>query len=374
MVVKQMVDEYATFYGETIDTVKSHKLESWLKDCHGKIGVTNWEALKPETKQGQLNCLILDESSMLKSQYGAFGQAAIELGKGIEYKLCGTGTPAPNDRIEYGNHAVFLDQFPTLNAFLARYFVNKGQTNERWQIKPHALKPFFKSMSDWSIFLVNPSTYGWKDNAQNIPPIHVHVQEIQMTDEQNRAVQKATGGLFAVSAGGVTKRSTFSKIAKGLDGSETRKFTAIKSLTDKWPDESVIIWCWYNEEQAILEKVFPEAASIKGSTKMDDRIALIDDFKSGKRKILISKPKVLGFGLNLQIATKQIFSSLIDSYEQYYQAVKRSNRVGSTKPLDVYIPVLDVERPMVENVLQKATRVLQDTEEQENLFKELSCY
>jgi len=195
-----------------------------------------------------------------------------------------------------------------------------------------------------------------------------------MTDEQNRAVQKATGGLFAVSAGGVTKRSTFSKIAKGLDGSSTRKFTAIKSLTDQWPNESVIIWCWYNEEQAILEKVFPEAASIKGITKMEDRIALIDDFKSGKRKILISKPKVLGFGLNLQIATKQIFSSLIDSYEQYYQAVKRSNRVGSTKPLDVYIPVLDVERPMVENVLQKATRVLQDTEEQESLFRELACY
>lgn len=104
---------------------------------------------------------------------------------------------------------------------------------------------------------------------------------------------------------------------------------------------------------------------------MDERLTLIADFKAGRRKVLISKPKVLGFGLNLQIATRQIFSSLIDSYEQYYQAVKRSNRVGSTRPLNVHVPVCDVERPMVENVLRKSSMVLADTMEQERIFKEL---
>jgi hypothetical protein len=77
----------------------------------------------------------------------------------------------------------------------------------------------------------------------------------------------------------------------------------------------------------------------------------------------------LGFGLNLQIATRQIFSSLIDSYEQYYQAVKRSNRYGSTQPLNVHIPLLDVERPMAENVLRKAKMVQRDTEQQERIFR-----
>ncbi len=370
MVVPQMAEEYRKFYGQEIETIPANKLQSWLNSCSGKIGVTNWEALTDELEQGQLGGLVLDESSILKSHYGAYGQAVIKLGSGLEFKLCGTGTPAPNDRIEYANHAVFLDQFPTVNAFLAKYFINRGQTNERWEIKPHALKPFYKALSDWSIFLVNPATYGWKDNTKSIPPIRVHIQDVDMTDDQNKAVQTATGGLFAVKAGGITKRSVFSRIAKGLDGSETLKYSTIKSLIESWPNESTIIWCWYNEEQKQLEDLFPDAASIKGETPMARRLELINDFKVGRRRVLISKPKVLGFGLNLQIATRQVFSSLIDSYEQYYQAVKRSNRIGSTKPLDVHIPVLDVERPMVDNVLRKASRVMKDTEEQERFFKE----
>ena len=76
---------------------------------------------------------------------------------------------------------------------------------------------------------------------------------------------------------------------------------------------------------------------------------------------LITKPKILGFGLNLQICTRQIFSGIKDSYEEFYQAVKRSNRVGSTKPLDVHIPVTELEVPFVENVLRKADRVEADT-------------
>ena len=75
---------------------------------------------------------------MLKSHYGQWGQRLIELGRGLSWKLGETGTPAPNDRIEYANHAVFLDQYPTVNSFLARFFVNRGQTNERWELKPHA--------------------------------------------------------------------------------------------------------------------------------------------------------------------------------------------------------------------------------------------
>lgn len=86
--------------------------------------------------------------------------------------------------------------------------------------------------------------------------------------------------------------------------------------------------------------------------------------------MLISKGKILGFGLNLQIATRQIFSGLQDSYETYYQCVKRSNRYGSTRPLNVHIPVTELERPMIQTVLNKAKRVQQDTEEQERIFKE----
>jgi superfamily II DNA or RNA helicase len=137
-----------------------------------------------------------------------------------------------------------------------------------------------------------------------------------------------------------------------------------------WPDESTIIWCLYNDEQESIEKIFPDAASISGDTPLERRIELINEFKAGVRKVLVSKPKILGFGLNLQIATRHVFSGLADSDESYWQAVKRSNRIGSSRPLNVHIPVTDLERPMIDTVLRKAKRIQQDAEEQERIFRQ----
>jgi hypothetical protein len=132
------------------------------------------------------------------------------------------------------------------------------------------------------------------------------------------------------------------------------------------------VWCKYNDEQDMLAEVIPGAGSIDGSTPPEERQRLVDDFKAGRVRVLISKPKILGFGLNLQVCTRQVFSGLQDSYEEYYQAVKRSNRVGSTRPLNVHIPITEVERPMVDNVLRKARRVDADTREQEAMFRDSS--
>ena len=372
MVVKQTMAEAARWYGSELplEKIAAADLGEWLLNKKGpRIGISNYDALTDDLKQGTLGCLVLDESSILKSHYGKWGQVCLNLGAGLDWKLCLTGTPAPNDRIEYANHAVFLDAFPTINAFLARYFVNKGQTQERWVLKPHAIRPFYRALSHWSIFLANPETYGWKDNAGKIPPIVTHIHDVDLTDEQRSAVFDATGELFVTNAGGITKRSKLSRIGKGSDGIESRKPAFIKSLVESWPEESTIIWCHFNAEQDGIAKLFLDAANIDGSTPHDERETLIDDFKAGRRRVLISKPKILGFGLNLQIATRQVFSGLQDSYESYYQAVKRSNRVGSTRPLNVHIPVTEIEVPMIESVLTKASRVQQDTDEQERLFK-----
>lgn len=377
MVVPQTLAEAQRFYGGDlkIDQVRAADLAGWLAKGEGRIGITNYEALSEDVPQGRLGALILDESSMLKSHYGKWGQCCIRLGRGLQWKLACTGTPAPNDRIEYANHAVFLDAFPTVNAFLARFFVNRGQTDNRWELKPHALRPFYRALSHWSIFLTNPATYGWRDNAGELPPIRVHIQDVPLTSEQQELVFTQTGSLFADQAGGITSRSVLSQIGKGSHRGEdvaTHKPAFIRSLVNTWPGESTLIWCLFNREQEIIERALPGAASIDGNTPLETRLALIDEFKAGARKVLISKPKILGFGLNLQVATRQIFSGLQDSYESYYQAVKRSNRYGSTLPLNVHIPVTEIERPMVETVLRKAARVQADTEEQERLFKE-SC-
>lgn len=374
MVVSQTMVEAAKFYGSKlpIERVAACDLSARLTEDRGGVVITNYDALTDETPQGNIGALILDESSMLKSHYGKWGQTCLRLGRGLAYKLALTGTPAPNDRIEYANHAVLLDAFPTINAFLARYFVNRGQTDNRWELKPHALEPFYKHLSHWCIFVTNPATYGWKDNCESIPPMHVHIHDVPLTDEQTNLVFDTTGVLFADQIGGITSRSVLSQIAKGTHKGEevdTNKTAFIKKLVESWPDESTIIWCKYNSEQDAIAAAFPDAANIDGSTPFERRQQLIDDFKQCRRRVIISKSKILGFGLNLQVATRQVFSGLQDSYEEYYQAVKRSNRYGSTRPLNVHIPVTDIERPMIDTVLRKARRVQSDTEAQERIFR-----
>ena len=318
-----------------------------------------------------VNGLLVHNSSMLKSHYGAWGTRLIDLGRGLNWKLTGTGTPAPNDRIEYANQAVFLDRAKTVNEFLASYFVNRGETQNRWELKPHALKPFYRALADWSIFLNNPATYGWKDNVGVMPPIHINIDHIELTAEQRKAAQKLTGSLMTNNVGGIGDRGKLSQIAKGKNGMPTNKPEFIRNQVDGWQDESTIIWCRYNDEQDSMERLFPDAVSISGDTKDADRRERIHKFQRGEAKTMITKLKILGFGLNLQVCTRQIFSGLNDSYEEFHQGVKRSNRIGSTKPLNVHIPVTELEVPFIENVLRKAHRIEEDTKQQEQLFKEI---
>jgi superfamily II DNA or RNA helicase len=375
MVVTQTLAEAERFYGDKlkIEQVRAANLGTWLRDgSAGRIGITNYEALTDDLERGRLGCLILDESSMLKSHYGKWGTKCLDLGRGLDWKMACTGTPAPNDRIEYANHAVFMDAFPTVNSFLARFFVNRGQCNNRWELKRHARHPFYRALSHWAIFLTNPSVYGWKDQTESLPPIEVHMHHVGLTSDQQAIAYERTGRLFVDQIGGITNRSVLSQIAKGnFRGRQisTNKPGFIRNLLASWPDESTIVWCLYNAEQERLAKELDGSESISGVMPYEHRERIISDFKAGRFKTLITKPKILGFGLNLQVATRQVFSGLQDSYESYYQAVKRSNRYGATKPLNVHIPFTDIEHPMIETVLRKASDIQQDTEEQERIFR-----
>jgi hypothetical protein len=375
MVVEQAVEETQRWYGDSfeVEQIAARDLSAWLTGDGLRVGICNYEALNANVPQGQLGALICDESSIMKSHYGKWGQECLRLGAGLEYKLCLTGTPAPNDRIEFANHAVFLDAFPTVNAFLARYFINRGQTQERWVLKPHALESFYRDLSHWCIFVQNPGTYGWKDNAKSIPEIKTIIHDIDLTKEQADAVYKLTGRLFLGAAGGITTRAKLSQIGKGYIGGKkiaTNKPTYIKHLVESFGDRSTIIWCHFNNEQDEMERLFPQAVSIRGDTARLFRLDGIKDFQQGRRKILISKGKVMQFGMNLQVCTRMIFNSLHDSWEEYHQCVKRANRVGSTEPLEAHLPVSEVERPMMETILEKAHRIDADLAEQERIYKD----
>lgn len=379
MVVKQTMAECGRFYGKRLqlEQVRAAGLNDWLERGGSRIGITNYDAMTDGIQPGRLGCLILDESSMLKSHYGKWGTTCLRLGRGLDWKLACTGTPAPNDRIEYANHAVFMDVFTSVNSFLARFFINRGQTDERWQMKPHAIESFYRQLSHWAIFLTNPAVYGWADNTKALPPIIVHKHHVGLTSEQETLARSYTNatGFFVDCIGGIASRSVLSQIAKGYYKGRvlsTNKPEFIRNLINSWPDESTIVWCIYNAEQERLAKELPGAASITGATPYERRGAIIDGFKSGRVKTLITKPKILGFGLNLHMATRQVFSGLQDSYESYYQAVKRSNRYGAVKPLNVHIPFTDIEAPMIETVMRKSRMVQEDTEQQERIFRDVS--
>jgi hypothetical protein len=375
MTIDQTIQECERFFGGDlkIEKIPASHLQTWLNgDRKERLGIVNYEAFKNEIKGGDLGMLIGDETSMMKSMYGKYGTRMIRLAKGLDWKEANTGTPAPNDRIEYGNHAIYLDQFPTLNSFLAKYFVNRGQTGERWEMKQHAIEPFYRALSHWAFFLNDPSVYGWKDHIEPLPPIHIHYHPVDLTQEQERLVMENSRQLIPTKTGGIAKRTSWGQIAKGWWHGKpvaTNKPAEILRLTDSFKDESTIIWCIYDAEQKILARLFPDAANIMGSTKMEKRLELIEDFKAGRRKQLITKGKILGFGQNLQIATRHVFSGLQDSYEMFYQCVKRSNRIGSTLPLNVHIPLTSIEEPMVENVMRKAKDIQEDTEAQERIFR-----
>jgi superfamily II DNA or RNA helicase len=145
-------------------------------------------------------------------------------------------------------------------------------------LKPHALHPFDRALSHWCIFLTDPSTYGWKDNVHSIPPIHVSIEEVRLSDEQERKVRAETGQLFVTELGGITTRSKLSRMAK-CESSPKPQYIA--DLVRSWPDESTIIWCRYNDEQRALEQVLPEVPSIDGDTPVEDRQRIVDDFKAG---------------------------------------------------------------------------------------------
>jgi superfamily II DNA or RNA helicase len=198
---------------------------------------------------------------------------------------------------------------------------------------------------------------------------------VDLSDEQRALVAQMDNSLFTTDLGGISTRAAYGQIAKGhwkKKPIRTLKPQFVADLVGQWKDkESTIVWCLYNQEQKSMEKAL-DAVGITGTTKQEKRQEIVDAFKAGEIKTIVTKPKILGFGLNLQVATRQVFSGLQDSYESYYQAVKRSNRIGSTRPLNVHIPVTDIEEPMVQNVLRKSKRVQEDTEEQERLFKEMA--
>jgi hypothetical protein len=379
-IISQTLDEERKFYGTNLITdIHKTGLEAWL-ESDSLIGITNPEKfIDPQDLRGLVGAVVIDEASCLKNADGKIRTSLIETFKGLAYKLTCTATPAPNDREEYASQALFLEQIRSTNEFFARYFIQK---DNQWMLKAHAAEAFYRYLSGFSVFVRNPARYGFKDNLAGLLPPIIKEVHVPLTPEQVQVAQEFQTGegrqlTLTGDPGSLQERTKAAQIAKGfvLRGGKPDRVPSLKpgviaSLLDKHPDEQAIIWTSYDEEGVILAETIPGAVHLYGKTPEAERERLIEEFRQGRLRVMITKPRLMGYGLNLQFCSVQIWSGISDSFEQLHQGIKRSHRYGATRQLHIYLPVTHLEEPLLRNVLAKKETFEQDAAYQEDLYIE----
>ncbi len=300
------------------------------------IWVTNYERqhlFDPAT----FGAVVLDESSILKSHTGATRTALIDRWGTVPYRLACTATPAPNDHTELANHSEFLGAMSRVE-MLAAFFVHD---DDGWRLKGHSHQAMFRWMAQWAMAARKPSDItGDRDDdiPYELPPLNIHGHIIEVN-------QAPEGQLFATTIGGVGGRSRARK------STLTGRVDRCAELLDH--NRPAIAWCGLNDEAEQLARLVPGGVNLTGTMDPDRKLELIDAFRHGEIRVLVTKPSICGFGLNFQHAADQVFVGLGDSYESYYQAIRRSWRFGQTRPVDVHIVVSDLESEIVDNVRRK---------------------
>lgn len=383
-VVPQTIQESTHFYGDglpILDCRDRGALNDWLSEtCQpgGQIAITNYEKLDGLNQALPVSAVVLDESSVLKQSMGSRRSALLAAFSGVRWKLCCTATPAPNDRIEYAQHAFFLDVVRSPREFLALFFVNR---DGNWQLKGHAIELFYRHLASWSVFMRNPAAYGFDDNLRDLPPATVSYPHVTITPEQTVEARLWEAGdqasLFGATPGGITSRTKMMQIAHGfvLEDGKPRTFPSHKPeavaeiVNATHGNEPVVVWVTFDEEGEQLGRLIPDAVVLSGKTPIPKRDVLIDAFRNGDGpRVLVAKPAMLGFGLNLQSCRVQVFSSITDSFERYYQAMRRSYRYGQTKPVCIYIPLTPLDEAICQNVMSKQSEWEHDAARQETEY------
>lgn len=327
---------------QTIDMVKDINIninyvetQEQLELSNELINITNYERLHNFTGKNIIG-VIADESSILKSIGGKIKNICLSIFKDVKYKMTCSATPSPNDISELANQVQFLDIMKR-EEMLAKFFLHKDQD---WIIKGHAKKAFYKWISSFSVFARKPSDLGFKDDGFYLPELNINA----LYDEHGF---QREGELFTTTdLKGIKDRLSVRR--QTIQG----KIDIIKEKIES-NNEQFLIWCGLNEESDLIEKNINDSVQLSGSDMKLDKIQKIDDFKNGKIKVLVTKPKIAGWGLNFQNCNNIIFVGLSDSYEAYYQCIRRCYRYGQKNNVNVYISLNVSEQEIYQNVLQK---------------------
>lgn len=308
-------------------------------DIQSGINITNYDRLH-KFDTSRFVAVVLDESSVIKHHNSKTLQNLLDAFATTPYKLCATATPAPNDWTELGTHAEFLG-VQTRSEMLAEYFVHDGGETQTWRLKGHARSVFWKWVSSWGVMLRSPADLGYDATAYNLPPLVVTQHSVEVEHDQ-----AATGQLFAFEAQSLMDRRN----ARRNSLSERTKQCAdmVNSKNVPW-----IVWCDLNDEADSLKSLIPDAVEVRGSDTIEHKEKALHDFAAGKIRVLISKPSICGWGLNWQHCCNMAFVGVTDSFEAYYQAVRRCWRFGQTKTVDVHIFSSEQEGAVVSNLKRK---------------------
>ncbi len=312
----------------------------YLKEQQGLIPVTitNYEKLH-KFDLSKYKAVVLDESSILKSFDGKTRDMLINSFNQYPYRLAATATPAPNDFMELGNHAQFLGVM-NYTEMLAMFFTHDGGETQKWRLKGHAKKDFWSWMAQWSVMFNSPYDLGF-DGSKHVLPTK-HEKSIVVDSD----LTSNDGSLFRLEASTLQER-----IKERRNSLDVRCESAAQLANQS--KEPFILWCNLNSEGDLLEKLIPDAEQISGAKDEEEKEAIMFRFLSGETRVLISKPSLSGFGMNLQHCNNQIFVGLNDSWEQVYQAIRRCWRFGQTKEVNVYYISAELEGNVVKNLDRK---------------------
>jgi len=300
------------------------------------INITNYEKIHHFTPAG-IGGLVLDESGILKSYGGFYRQELTEFTEQIPYRLACTATPAPNDIIEIINHAEFLG-VNRVKEIIALFFRQDGNTTHKCRIKGHAKSDFWRWLASWAIACRMPSDLGY-DNGEFVLP---ELNYIQHTTDGH--IQD--GLLFPIEAITIPERRQARR--ESIEARVGVCADLANSSSEPW-----LIWCGLNDESQALRRAIPDAVDVSGSDPNDVKAERMLGFSDGKYRVLVTKPSIAGWGMNWQHCAHEAFVGLSDSWEQYYQAVRRCWRFGQTRPVTVHVVVAETEGAVVDNIRRK---------------------
>jgi len=349
LAVAKQTKENAAEFG--IDVVYLREQPDILKPG---IYVTNYE-MQQHFDADDFIGVVLDESSILKNQMGSTRREMISKWGKCPYRLSCTATPSPNDFMELGNQAEFIG-IMSMVEMLAMFFVNDTGNTGTWRLKGHGKAKFWEWLSTWAVVIRKPSDLGFSDEGYDLPPLNVIEHEVQTAIPMD-------GELFAKPA------QTLSERRQAKRDSLQQRVNVAADLVNK-SDEAWIVWCYLNDESESLARAILDNVQVKGADKMDDKESRLLSFQHGEEHCLITKPSIAGFGMNFQHTHNHVFVGLDDSFEKYYQAIRRQYRFGQKHEVNSHIVISDGEGAIKENIERKKKQHTEMTDQMVSYMRE----